>query len=247
MKRFVVAALAAVSLAAASAPAAHALTYEVGMEDEFLLLSNQSAAPAAVVEWKKLGVDVVRIHARWWQIAPDDAARTKPSGFDASDHEDPKYRFATLDHAVAIVRAEGIRVMLTITGPGPLWASTEPARGNPRWKPDPKEYAAFSKAVATRYKADVDRYLLWNEPNQKGWLQPQWERVSGVFQPVAPHIYRTLVNAAQPVIAAADPGAEVVIGELAPIGNRPISVDTPMRPLPFLRSMGYGGLLIPLV
>ena len=31
------------------------------------------------------------------------------------------------------------------------------------------------------------------------------------------------------MVKAADPGAEVVIGELAPVGNKPISVDTPMR------------------
>ena len=57
-------------------------------------------------------------------------------------------------------------------------------------------------------------------------------------KPVSPHIYRSLVRAAQPVVKAADPGAEVVIGELAPVGNKPISVDTPMRAARFLRSLG---------
>lgn len=238
MKRFVVAAAAAISLAAAVAPAAQAQTFEVGMEDEGLVLSNQHLAPAAAAAWKAFGVDVVRIHARWWEIAPADGSTTKPAGFDSANHADPQYKWTTLDAAVSIVRAEGLRVMLTITGPGPLWSSSEPAKHNPRWKPAPKEYANFAKAVATRYKAQVDRYLLWNEPNQKGWLQPQWEKVSGKFQPVSPHIYRSLVRAAQPVVKAADPGAEVVIGELAPVGNKPISVDTPMRPLAFLRSLG---------
>ena len=77
--------------------------------------------------------------------------------------------------------------------------------------------------MATRYKADVDRYLIWNEPNQKGWLQPQWEKVAASLEPVSPHIYRALVRAAQPAVKAADPGAEIVIGELAPVGNKPIS------------------------
>lgn len=238
MKRFVVAAAAAVSLAAAGAPAAQAADFEVGMEDEGLVLSNQHLAPAAASAWKAWGVDVVRIHARWWEIAPADGSATKPAGFDASNHADPQYRWAVLDAAVQIVRTEGLRVMLSITGPGPLWSSSEPAKRNPRWKPDPEEYADFAKAVATRYKAQVDRYLLWNEPNQKGWLQPQWEKIGGRYQPVSPHVYRSLVRAAQPVVKAADPGAEVVIGELAPVGNKPISVDTPMRPLAFLRSFG---------
>ena len=128
--------------------------------------------------------------------------------------------------------------MLTITGPGPLWSSGDPKKREPRYKPKPAEYASFARAVATRYKDQVNRYLLWNEPNQKGWLQPQWEKQGRNWIPVSPHIYRDLVRAGQPAVKSADPGAEVVIGELAPVGNRPISAQTPMEPLPFLRSMG---------
>lgn len=237
MKRFVVAAAAAISLVGA-APAAAQSTFEVGMEDEGLVLSNQHLAPDAAAAWKAWGVDVVRIHARWWEIAPGIESEDKPAGFNAADHNDPQYKWANLDGAISIVRGAGLKVMLTLTGPGPLWSSQDPEKHNRNWKPDPKAYADFAKAAATRYKSEVDRYLIWNEPNQKGWLQPQWERVSGKYQPVSPHIYRSLVRAAQPVVKAADPGAEIVIGELAPIGNKPISVDTPMRPLAFLRSMG---------
>jgi hypothetical protein len=237
VKRFVVAAAAAFSLVAA-APAAAQSTFEVGMEDEGLMLSNQHLAPAAVAAWKQWGVDVVRIHARWWEIAPDIDERSKPSGFNAADHTDPRYDWGKLDAALAILRSQNLKIMLTITGPGPLWSSSQPSKRNRNWKPDPKDYADFSKAVATRYKDTVDRYLIWNEPNQKGWLQPQWEKKGRTYQPASPHIYRDLVRAAQPVIKRADRGAEVVIGELAPVGNRPISSNTPMRPLAFLRSMG---------
>ena len=47
----------------------------------------------------------------------------------------------------------------------------------------------------------MDRYLIWNEPNQKGWLQPQWERVSGRYQPVSPHIYNTMAEMERVVAA----------------------------------------------
>jgi hypothetical protein len=209
------------------------------MEDEGLVLSNQHLAPAAVTAWRQMGVDVVRIHARWWEIAPDGNARRAPSGFNAANHNDSHYRWANLDNAVRMVREAGMRVMLTITGPGPLWTSSEPAKRNPRWKPAPKAYAAFSRAVAARYRDQVDRYLIWNEPNQPGWLQPQWDCDSRRRNctPVAPHVYRALVRAAVPQIRAADPGAEIVAGELAPIGNAPISESTPIKPLPFLREM----------
>jgi len=230
-----VAAVAACALLAA-APSAHAATFEFGMEDEGLVLSNQLLALKAVDDWHALGVDVVRIHARWWEIAPQ--GTKKPAGFNANNPNDPQYRFANLDNAVAIVRNAGINVMLTITGPGPVWTSTEPSKNEGRWKPSPTEYASFARAVATRYKAQVSRYLLWNEPNQKGWLQPQWQKSGKTWTPVSPHIYRGLVNAAVPAVKAADPGSETVIGELAPVGNRAISALTPMEPLPFLRSLG---------
>lgn len=207
--------------------------FEFGMEDEGLLLSNPHLAPEAVAAWRELGVDVVRIHARWWEIAP---AR-RPSHFDARDHEERRYKWARLDGAVALVRSHGMRVMLTITGPGPLWASSSPRRRNPRYKPAPRHYAAFARAVATRYRDEVDRYLLWNEPNQHGWLQPQWDCRGRSCTPASPHLYRELVRAAVPEVRAADPGAEIVVGELAPVGNDPRSVNTPVKPLRFLREL----------
>ena len=64
--------------------------------------------------------------------------------------------------------------MITITGPGPVWASSSPSKKNQAWKPKASEFAAFATAVAKRYGAVTDRYLIYNEPNQKGWLQPQF-------------------------------------------------------------------------
>ena len=225
------------ALGAATAPA-HAADLEIGMEDEGLLLANPHLAPFAVDAWHKLGVKVVRIHARWWVMAPGGAAQRKPAGFRATDPNDPRYDWSQLDGAVALVRSYGIKVMLTITGPGPLWASKSPRKRNPRYWPKAADYRDFARAVATRYSAQVDRYLLWNEPNQPGWLQPQSEcKRRRQCTPLAPHIYRSLVNAAVPAIHAADPGSEIVVGELAPVGNPPISDNTPIAPLIFLREM----------
>jgi hypothetical protein len=234
--------LIAAALLGAAAPAGAAgdsLTtrasgLEIGMEDEQLLLGGGPEAQAAVTDWKALGVDVVRIHAQWGSIAP----RRKPSGFRASDPQDPRYRWAQLDRAVAVTRAAGLRVMLTVTGPGPVWTSRVPSRHNPRYLPNATEFGRFAHAVATRYRDAVDRYLIWNEPNQPGWLQPQSACVRRVCTPVAPHTYRSLVRAATPQIHAADPGSEVLLGELAPIGDPQTHPSAPMAPLPFLRAMG---------
>jgi hypothetical protein len=225
--------LAAALLGGAAAPA-RAAGLEIGMEDERLLLGYPGAAVEAVGAWRALGVDVVRIHAQWSAIAP----RSRPAGFRAADPGDPRYDWSALDRAVAIARAAGLRVMLTVTGPGPLWTSSAPARHNPRYQPSPLEFGRFAHAVAARYRDSVDRYLLWNEPNQPGWLQPQSECRRRVCTPVAPHIYRGLVRAATPQIHAADPGSEVLLGELAPVGDPPRSNNTSLAPLPFLRAMG---------
>jgi hypothetical protein len=228
----------AAALGVAAAPARAG--FEIGMEDEGLLLSNSHLAPAAVISWSQLGVDVVRVHARWWEIAPDGASVKKPAGFNAKNPDAKGYSWGPLDLAVSTIRATGMRAMVTITGPGPLWASSSPKKKNPRWMPKASAYAEFARAVATRYGAQVDRYLIWNEPNQQGWLQPQWECSGGrrTCKPVAPHVYRSLVRAAVPQVHAADPGSEVVIGELAPVGNDPISANTPIKPLVFMREMG---------
>jgi hypothetical protein len=239
MRRIGLVLAAAAALCFAAAPA-QAADFEVGMEDEGLLLSNPHLAAPAVFAWKAMGVDAVRIHARWWEIAPDREATRKPSGFNANDPNDSQYNWTALDNAIAEIRNAGLRPMVTITGPGPLWTSGNTRERNPLWKPKSSEYASFARAVATRYRDRVDRYLLWNEPNQKGWLQPQWDcdRRRRNCEAVSPHLYRSLVRAATPKIEAADRGAEVVVGELAPIGDPPRSDLTPMKPLVFMRELG---------
>ncbi len=239
-RRIATIALVLATLAPASAGAADGV--EVGIEDERLMLSEPHRAPASAAEWAALGVDVVRIHARWFEIAPAQEAVKRPTFFDAGNHHDRRYDWAALDAAVAAVRGNDMRVMLTVTGPGPVWTSTSPRRGNPRYKPNPKEFGRFARAVASRYRSDVDRYLIWNEPNQTGWLQPQSDcRGRGSRRrctPVAPHVYRELVRAAGAAIKKADRGAQVVAGELAPIGRAGNANSTPLAPLPFLRAFG---------
>ena len=94
------------------------------------------------------------------------------------------------------------------------------------------------RAVARRYGADVDRYILWNEPNLPSWLQPQASCVRRRCTPVAPHLYRGLVRAAYPAVKAADPGAEVLIGAMSSRGQELRARNSTLRPLLFLRALG---------
>jgi hypothetical protein len=218
-----------------SAPAADDL--EVGIEDERLMLTDNGEVDSVVSEWRAYGVEVVRLHASWRRIAP--SGRRAPRRFAARNPADPHYTWYALDHAVRAISAAGIRLMLTITGPGPHWANQEPRR-RPRtwarnaWRPDPRAFADFATAVARRYGRYVDRYSLWNEPNL--YLAPLFScgRRQGPrrCRPEAPHAYRRLVLHGGRAIRRADPGSEIAIGELASSGG-----PGRIAPLAFLREM----------
>src|SRR4051812_24208551 len=225
-------------LAAAGASSARAAGPEVGVADDRILLVGGADPDRVVADWKADGVDVVRIFALWSRIAPRRHSMHPPAHFDAADPFSKGYTWGRLDEAVRRVHAAGLRVMLTVSGPGPLWSSGSPHKRNPHIRPSPARYAQFATAVARRYGADVDRYILWNEPNLPTWLQPQAKCSHGRCTPVAPHLYRALVRAAYPAIKAADPGARVLIGAMSSRGQNLRSPNATLRPMAFLRALG---------
>jgi len=234
-----VAALIALALLApAGAPAAPQL--QTGISDDGILLHAPERAPGIVARWAAAGIDTVRIQVRWVAIAPGELSPAQPLGFDARDPEDPQYDWAATDAAIALVVGAGMTPILAVTGSGPLWASRVPSLGNPRYLPDAGRFGQFAEAVARRYGRVADKYLIWNEPNQPLWLQPQQEcPVAGRrCTPVAPHTYRALVRAAYPAIHRADPGAQVIAGTLAPRGADPLQRNRPLHPLAFIRAFG---------
>ena len=193
-----------------------------------------------MTRWAAAGIDTVRIQVRWVGVAPEPDATRPPPFFDAADPDDPRYDWAYLDRAIGLVVGAGMKPILAVTGSGPLWSSRVPSLGNPRYQPDPVKFGQFAGAVARRYGAVADRYLIWNEPNQPLWLQPQQQCPDGARRciPVAPHTYRELVRAAYPAIHRADPGAQVIAGSLAPRGAEPRQRNRPLRPLAFIRAFG---------
>src|SRR6266536_1310362 len=238
LPRLLAAALAAAVLLPAGAQASSSM--ETGIADDAALLNEPSDAKAAstVAAWAALGIDDVRIFVQWQAIAPANSQVKAPDGFNSADPNSPGYNWSRVDRAVNLVSAAGMHPMLVVTGPGPLWASQVPARHNIRYKPRPDLFGQFARAVALRYAAAVDRYILWNEPNLPLWLQPQNTCNGGHCVPYAPHLYRKLVRAAYPALKAVDPTATVLFGALAPNGENAIKQNARTRPLAFLRSMG---------
>ena len=233
--------LLAALLSLAVVPAAHAYSSpEVGMADDGVLLNGtDSQISSTVSTWQGIGISSVRVFVRWGDIAPARTAKKMPAGFDPSNSSDPGYNWGKIDRAVGATAGAGLKVYLTITGSGPLWAMSSPSNGsNGRRNPSPTKYAQFAEAVAERYGSQVSDYILYNEPNQTLWLQDQSTCRKGKCVPHAPHVYRKLVRAAYPKIKAADSGSTVLIGALSPSGTTPTARSHNLRPLTFLRAFG---------
>jgi len=226
----------AVAALAAPDPAAAARGAETSiMDDQLLLNASEAEIDKEMALFNAMGVDRLRVSAFWNQIAPEALSRDKPSGFDAADSSDPGYSFGPLDRVIAGASKHGIRIMVTISTPFPVWASRDPSRDNPVWKPKPDEFAAFTTAVVTRYADSVDHWGISNEPNRAAWLQPQADRRGRL---ISPHLYRALVQAAYPRIKKLDPDSVALVGELAATGSREARGSTAhQRPLRFLRAM----------
>jgi hypothetical protein len=238
-RRLLICLVAALACLGAPAAATAAPGMEVGIADDRVLLDGTDAEVAtAVAEWRALGVDVARIQARWVAHVPTPLARRAPADFVAADPSSPGYNWDRLDRAVAAVRGAGIRAMLVVTGSGPLWGTLDPSQGNPRVRPSPAAFAGFATAVARRYGALVDDYVLWNEPNHELWLQPQNVCTRGRCRPSAPHQYRALVRATGSAERMAGSAARTMIGALAPKGTSGRSRNARLRPLAFLRALG---------
>ena len=207
---------------------------DLGLDDQLLLNASQGELDRDMALFRAMGIDRLRVSAFWNQLAPDAQSRSKPAGFDASSPSDPRYAFAALDRVVRTAADNGLRVMLTISTPAPIWATGRTRKPNPLWKPDPAEYEAFTVALVRRYASFVDHWGVSNEPNQGNWLQPQTDKRG---RPVSPHLYRALVQAVYPRIKALDPGSKVLVGELAASGREGRGAAVNMRPLRFLRAM----------
>jgi hypothetical protein len=240
--------VAALAVQALSAPAASASipgpgSLFTGFADEV-----QFVGP---IDWplraERLGSTWVRLFAAWNGIAP----LTPPRGFRPADPRDPRYNFFNLDAFVGNAAAHRQSVVMTILG-APAWAegAHRPPAGAPQgtWRPNPAALGAFARALAVRYSGHfpnptaprtmlprVSYFQIWNEPNLRIDLTPQWVRRGRTFVPQSPVLYRRMLNAAYANIKAVQPTAHVLLAGTAPYGDPP-GVDR-MMPVVFTREL----------
>jgi hypothetical protein len=148
------------------------------------------------------------------------------------------------------VQAVGARYTGAYTPPAQSGAQPQPSQSSspPPSNPNPNPLPVpGGTATAARSRADahaaqaasgplprVSYWSIWNEPNQGGWLTPQWQG----RLPFSPRLYRSLVDSAWSGLAATGHTADVVlVGEAAPKGANARTETSGMKPLIFLRAL----------
>jgi len=185
-------------------------------------------------------------------------ARLQATRFRATNPKTyPRRNWDRYDNLVTSAQKIGLRVYFNVTGPGPTWAQEKPpaSAGNVRaaWKPRPAAFRQFVAAVGRRFDGSyrdengsraalprVKFWSLWNEPNQAGWLAPQWERRGSQIVPAAPALYRKLHQAGYRGLVSSGHRVDndtILMGETAPLGNDLKTAKAPMRPAQFLREV----------
>jgi hypothetical protein len=218
----------AVAAACAALPATPALAAPDQLsliEDEKLMLESGPAVQAqALDEAKALGADVVRANVIWARFAPSPTSTRKPKGFNGKDAAAyPAGTFDILDAFVAGAQARGMQVLLTPTGPIPAWASRcgGSLKNRRVCKPDPQLFGAFVRALGARYST-VKLWSIWNEPNLRSWLSPQYEVVGSQAVQRSANLYRALATSAIAGLrGTGHRDAQIWLGETAPLGDDP--------------------------
>jgi hypothetical protein len=258
MRRYAgLAACAAAVLAASLAPAgASASVSQTSMfeDDAQLVLSGDAARERTLDDMAVLGADTVHSIVFWNRVAPNAQSNTRPGGFDGSDPAAyPPELWDKYDGLVRGAVARGLDLILSPASPMPAWASGCRASAKVRrsCSPNPTQYKRFVQAIGMRYSGQyadenqtravlprVSRWSVWNEPNQGGWLQPQYKKVGTKAVPQSPVIYRTLVRAAiKGLQASGHASDDILLGETAPLGRVTGALATrPMPPGDFLRA-----------
>ncbi|MDE3069791.1 MAG: hypothetical protein KGJ43_03590 [Acidobacteriota bacterium] len=218
-----------------SAPAALASHGQITFFDATNQLLNPSSRASTFSQLKGLGVSALRVMLYWHDVAPQANGAAKPV-FEATNPA--SYDWGAYVPVLEEAKRLHWPVLLTVTSPVPKWAS-----GNHRdflTRPNDRDFQEFMTAAGREFGSEVSFWGIWNEPNQLGWLQPQFNR-NGT--PASPAIYRGLYLAAYAGLRGSGIGApRVLMGETAPFGEsrvnaRRFGINHQVSPLAFLRGL----------
>jgi hypothetical protein len=234
------------------------LLYRNGVTQTRTLVTMRSLGADAVkatVLWKVVAEGADLSDAEIAKLKTEklrDKARAQRKRFKPNDPRTyPTRNWDRYDNLVKEATALGMRVYFTVTGPGPRYGH-RPAPPSQRanagtFKPIPTRFRSFVEAVGRRYSGlyrdengvrrplpRVALWSIWNEPNQPGWLSPQWEG----DVPSSPWLYRELFQAGYEGLQRSGHGNDaILLGETAPLGSDSKGPRNGIKPVPFLREL----------
>jgi hypothetical protein len=176
---------------------------------------------------QSLGVHALRVILYWRDVAPNPNHRLRPSFNQANP---AAYHWAAYDRLIAAAVARHWKILLSVSGPVPRWAT--PHGEDIYSNPNTTDFGLFMRAVGKHYGNEVKLYSIWNEPNEPGFLRPQY--VHGKLASAA--IYRGLFLAGYNGLKSSGhfSGMTVLMGETSPTG---VEVQGVPAPLAFLRGV----------
>jgi hypothetical protein len=209
---------------ALAAPAAASRTQSLTFEAPRDLMNPDLRAPA-LEEIGSFGVRSVRVIVTWKSVAPGADSAQRPN-FEPTDPD--AYDWGEYEPLMAAIKARGWSVLMTISGPVPVWATKD--KRDDKTRPSTSAFAAFVTAVGRKFGDQVDTWAIWNEPNQPQFLRPQY---ADGGRAASPMIYRNLYLAGVRGLRKSGQGDDrILIAETSPRGNSNV-----VAPLRFLRGM----------
>ena len=173
---------------------------------------------------KSLGAKWVRVVVYWHDAAPNAGSRKRP---DFNEKDPAAYNWYIYDRMVDEARARGLKILMTPSSPVPRWATLDHSTNR---FPSATHFGRFVRALSAHFRGRVDTWSVWNEPNLKHFLGPQFRG----GKPYSPKLYRRLVNAAVSALKATGNGhVRLLAGETAPRTRKNRSV----APLAFMRGV----------
>lgn len=154
--------LLAASPLAADASSPFGVNIHAPQQDQLRLLLDRAAAA---------GIGWVRVDFVWAVVEPEPGVE----------------RWRVYDELVAAARARDLHV-LALIGYTPAWATDGPEiSGVPRRVSD---WSDFCYRAASRYRASIDAWEIWNEPNlQRFWSGGRRDYIEKILEPAARAIH----------------------------------------------------------
>lgn len=135
---------------------------------------------------RDLGLRQARIAIRWTEVEKDKG----------------QFDWDVADQRMQAVKKAGLRPLITLMGPNPLYDQTDGKTVNAGSGPEANAaFARFAAGVAQRYHGPGYRYEIWNEPNLRTFWKPKPDGAA----------YAALATAACQAMRKAEPDAAIYV------------------------------------